>query len=109
VTTNASRWAERGWATRGSRLQTQPYVNRQPQALRERVLETLPELAVRGPRLEWVAPLEQPRPPLREPFAEPRDEAMLGLERLAGALSDFWPTRGPGLGRARDHPLAGRD
>jgi hypothetical protein len=63
VTTNASWWVERGWATRGSKLQTQLYVNRQPQALSEKVLEALPELAGREPRLEWVAPLERPRPP----------------------------------------------
>lgn len=42
--------------------------------------------------VRWVSPLA------RDDFAEYRDAAfleMLGLSRLAGALADFWPRRGP--------------
>lgn len=91
-------WVEHGWATHGSKLQTQLYVNRRRQALSREVLAALPDLAARSPTLEWVVPLEQPRPPLRKPFGEARDGAMLtalGLERLATGLAAFWPARGP--------------
>lgn len=54
------------------------------------------------PPIRWVSPLEE------DAFAEYRDAAFLGrlgLERLACALADFWPRRGPqwdGLGVAGD-------
>jgi len=90
-------WAEHGWATHGSRLQTQLYVNRRPAVLSAKVLEALPALNARNPQLEWVAPLETPKVG-EKAFAEPRDGAMLtalGLEHLASALARFWPVRGP--------------
>jgi hypothetical protein len=43
-------------------------------------------------RINWTSPLEADR------FAEYRDAdflARVGLERLAPALADFWPARGP--------------
>jgi hypothetical protein len=91
-------WTQHGWATRGSRLQSQLYVNRQTDRLNEAALAALPALAERKPELEWVVPLEKPRGPLRKPFAEPRDGVMLavlGLDRLASELAEFWPARGP--------------
>ena len=85
-------WTTHGWATRGSKLQTQLYVDRQQKALTEKVLEALPTLANRGPTLEWVVPLHA------KDFAEPRDRTMLvelDLSHLAAALRTFWPARGP--------------
>lgn len=90
-------WAELGWATHGSKLQTQLYVNRRPAVLSGKVLEALPALKARNPQLEWVAPLENPKVG-EKAFAEPRDGAMLtalGLKHLASALARFWPARGP--------------
>jgi hypothetical protein len=69
-------WAERGWATHGSKLQTQLYVNRRPAVLSAKVLEALPALKARNPQLESVAPLENAKVG-EEAFAEPRDGAML--------------------------------
>jgi hypothetical protein len=90
-------WVGRGWATHGSKLQTQLYVNRCHRALSETVLDALPALKARDPELEWGAPLEKP-PAGQKAFAEPRDNSMLRaleLEHLAPELSRFWPTRGP--------------
>jgi hypothetical protein len=90
-------WTVDGWASHGSKLQTQLYVNRQPETLTKKVLEALPALAKRRPELEWVAPLEKP-PAAVKAFAEPRDRSMLRvlrLERLASKLAKFWPARGP--------------
>jgi hypothetical protein len=86
-------WTAHGWWRRGSRLQTQLYVNRRPRDLSEKVLEALRSLTERGLReMTWVAPLEQ------QAFAESRDLAMLnalGLKHLKPALAKFWPTGGP--------------
>lgn len=90
-------WAELGWATHGSKLQTQLYVNRRPAALSAKVLEALPALKVRNPQLEWVAPRENPTAG-EKAFAEPRDGTMLTalrLKHLAPDLARFWPARGP--------------
>lgn len=78
------------WAARGSQLQVQLYVNREPAKLSAAVVGELPELD--GRELCWVAPLEQAG------FAEPCDRAFLktiGCEHLATALTSFWPVRGP--------------
>lgn len=72
-----TRWrAERGWATHGSKLQTQLYVNRRPAVLSAKVLEALPARKARNPQLEWVAPRENAKVG-EKAFAEPRDGAML--------------------------------
>lgn len=89
-------WTAYGWADKGSKLQTQLYVNRQPEVLTKQVLKALPSLRAREPVLEWVVPLEKP-PPGQTPFAEPRDAAMLaklGLSSLKAELSKFWPAGG---------------
>ena len=78
------------WAARGSQLQMQLYVNREPEKLTAAVLAELPELA--GRDLCWVAPLEAAR------FSEPRDRAFLtviGCDHLTADLAEFWPVRGP--------------
>ena len=77
------------WATKGSQLQMQLYVNRRADDLTAAVVASIPSLE--GARIEWVAPVEPS-------FQEPRDEAFLdavGLEHLAGELHRFWPSRGP--------------
>jgi hypothetical protein len=86
-----SPWTELGWASKGSQLQTQLYVNRHRDALNEAVLEALPSLAERRPELTWVAPVED------DGFAEPRDGmlSVLGKEGLRAELATFWPSRGP--------------
>jgi hypothetical protein len=59
----------------------------------------------KGRQIEWRSPLED------DQFAEYRDTAfldLLGLERLNGALADFWPARGPqwdALGRTEGEIL----
>src|SRR5437660_1623500 len=98
MTTPARWWVEHGWATHGSRLQTQLYVNRQAEMLAGKVLEALPTLAARAPEVEWVAPLEKPSAAGAKAFTESLDNPMLaalGLERLAQELRKFWPSRGP--------------
>jgi hypothetical protein len=90
-------WVGLGWASHASKLQTQLYVNRQPEALTQKVLDAFPDLAERRPELKWVVPLEKP-PPGMKSFAEPRDGSMLRalrLERLVPELSKFWPAGGP--------------
>ena len=89
-------WAAHDWATQGSKLQTQLYVNRRPAVLEAKVLDALPALKARNPQLEWVAPLENPKDG-KKAFAEPRDAMLtvLGLGHLAPALAKFWPKRGP--------------
>ena len=85
-------WADQHWATHGSQLQTQLYVNRHPKALTSRVLAALPTLATHHPKIEWVVPLESGK------FAEARDRTMLSalkLDHLAADLLSFWPARGP--------------
>jgi hypothetical protein len=85
-------WVDHQWATHGSKLQTQLYVNRRAATLTDKVLEALPTLAAREPELAWVAPLAE------NGFAEPRDGSMLaalGLGHLARELAGFWPARGP--------------
>jgi hypothetical protein len=66
-------WTEYGWARHGSQLQSQLYVNRRPQELTAAVLDALPTLQVRKPTLEWTVPLEKPRAPEIERFAEQLD------------------------------------
>jgi hypothetical protein len=98
VTGSERWWTTHGWATHGSKLQTQLYVNRKPQTLTKRVLEALPTLASRGPEIEWVVPLDVPRVTDHKRFAEPRDREMLKaleLGRLATTLTEFWPAGGP--------------
>lgn len=90
-------WTATGWADKGSKLQTQLYVNKQREELTERVLNALPTLRDREPTLEWVVPLEKPKSPDAKPFAEPRDAAMLAeleLSSLEEELANFWPARG---------------
>jgi hypothetical protein len=90
-------WTAYGWAEKGSKLQTQLYVNRQRKELTERVLKALPTLRNREPVLEWVVPLEKPNSPDAKPFAEPRDATMLAelkLSSLKDELAKFWPARG---------------
>jgi hypothetical protein len=91
-------WAKYGWATHGSKLQTQLYVNRRREALTAGVLEALPTLREREPTLEWVVPLEKPISPDLKAFAEPRDGRMLAAldqSQLTRGLANFWPARGP--------------
>ena len=91
-------WAKYGWATHGSKLQTQLYVNRQPEALTANVLEALPALREREPSLEWVVPLEKPNSAAVKAFSEPRDGRMLAAleqSQLSEELASFWPARGP--------------
>jgi hypothetical protein len=91
-------WTAQGWATRGSQLQTQLYVNRRQPELAAAVLSALPTLRERAPTFEWTVPLEKPRFPDTDPFAEPRDRGMLvalELDHLAPQLAEFWPARGP--------------
>jgi hypothetical protein len=81
----------RGRLTRGSRIQVAVYVNRRPGELAQAVLNALPDLAARRPRLCWTAPL------LQEGLAEPRDRDFLravGRDDLAAELAAFWPERG---------------
>ena len=68
----------------------------------QRAVEKRPDLLQPSalPDIEWFSPLRQ------DDFAEYRDGAFLdrlGLSHLSGALSEFWPRRGPqwdALGRA---------
>jgi hypothetical protein len=92
---------------RGSKLQVQIYVNRQPGDLSEAVLAALPSLAKRTRKISWTVPLEH------EGYAEPKDRDFLraiGYEDFVNDLSSFWPARGPvwdALGLAifpRDRP-----
>ena len=75
---------------RGSLKWTQRAVEKRPDLLQPSGL----------PEIEWLSPLR------RDEFAEYRDGAFLdrlGLSHLSGALSEFWPKRGPqwdALGRA---------
>jgi len=90
-------WTTHRFADRGSKLQTQLYVNRQPAALSVGVLGALPALGDREPRLEWVVPLADPSGRGAKPFAEPRGPEMLrplGIEPLRDELIAFWPARG---------------
>src|SRR5438552_15088177 len=84
------------WAARGSQLQMQLYVNREPEKLTAAVLAELPELA--GRDLCWVAPLEAAR------FSAPRDRAFLtgiGCGPLTADLAEFGPVRRPAWGALR--------
>jgi hypothetical protein len=79
-----------GKAYAGSRLQVQIYVNRRVDELNAAIVAAEPEL--RDARFEWVSPLEF------KDFSEYRDNAalkVLGCDKLAPALAEFWPAGGP--------------
>lgn len=82
---------------RGSQRWLQLAVNRRPETLNaelRRKLDLLP-----GESITWRSPLEE------DDFAEYRDEdflVRLGVDLERYPLRDFWPTRGPSLGRSGD-------
>lgn len=81
-----------GRAYAGSQLQIQIFVNRHPAELSERLLEILPSLAERNPRIRWVSPLES------DGFEEYQDEAFVnavGYGHVVESLNAFWPKGGP--------------
>jgi hypothetical protein len=81
-----------GRAYAGSQRQIQTYVNLRPLELSYKVLKVLSPPPAQNSTLRWVSPLA------REKFVEYRDEEflrVLGLERLASDLREFWPEGGP--------------
>ena len=77
--------------TRGSRLQMQIAVNRQPDELAAAIARVFPDLRDRGGVVEWRSPLE----PAYEELHDTAFLRALGLERVAPDLRRFWPVRGP--------------
>lgn len=78
------------YAEKGSRRQLQLYVNRRRRELDKAIKAAVPDL--HEAELVWKSPLE------RDGFIEYRDGAFLGqlgLARLAPALREVWPARGP--------------
>lgn len=92
-----------GRGEKGSLKQIQLLVNERPELLNNGLIEAL---ALPGAiELGWVSPTEN------DGFAEYRDSdflRVLGLEKLAPALREFWPERGPqwdALGRAASNEV----
>jgi hypothetical protein len=87
----AERIDANGRAYKGSKLQTQIYVNRRAPELERSLTEKLRSLPPSA-RFRWVSPLEA------QGFVEYQDADFLravGLEAHVSALAAIWPARGP--------------
>jgi hypothetical protein len=83
---------EFGRAYAGSQRQIQTYVNLRPLELANEILVQLSPAPPPDSRIHWVSPLASDK------FAEYRDEGflhVLGLDKFARDLLEFWPGRGP--------------
>jgi hypothetical protein len=83
---------EFGRAYAGSQRQIQTYVNLRPLWLAREILVRLCTAPPLDSGIRWVSPLAA------EKFVEYRDEGflrVLGLDRFARDLQEFWPERGP--------------
>jgi hypothetical protein len=82
-----------GRARKGSQRQLQDYVNDHSEMLSKAILELLPNsVSEFKARIRWVSPLAQ------EGYREYRDTDFLrvvGLDRFATDLAQFWPSMGP--------------
>jgi len=85
--------AHTGRAQHGSQRQLQDYVNHDPEALNQAILQSLPQkLQALLPVIVWVSPVA------KDNYAEYRDTDFLkavGLAEFGPDLAKFWPCGGP--------------